>query len=273
MIQIARSFVRAAGLSGIISPWLQRWENWKLSNYGALKMERLSPEAAQVENCAGARFTVGPPAHFAEMACSRHELPTMVACANICADLLKGGVAWDVGGNAGFYGAFLSQLVGPSGKVYGFEPVPDTFKLMCANLREAQCANVTPMNLALSDVDGAMPMSVDPADNTISSLELRVADSSVEVRVATGDRLVESGECEVPVMLKIDIEGHELKALKGMSGVLARSECRAVLCEIHFAILAAGGEPAPAFEAKKLLRAAGFKHCSFISRSHLMATK
>ena len=216
---------------------------------------------------------IGPPSHFAQMACSRHELPTLVACLNICADILKGEVAWDVGGNAGFYGALLGKLVGPSGKVYGFEPVPGTFDLMCENLRTAQSTNVIPMNMGLSDHDAVMPMSFDPANSTVSSLEVSAGAMTTDVRVATGDRLVESGECAPPVMLKIDIEGHELKALKGMQKLLSRNECRAVLCEIHFAILASKGENAAAGKAKRILFEAGFRHCRFISRSHLMATK
>ena len=273
MLNNFRSLIRTTGLTRIISPWLSSWEQSRLFSFGKLEPVRTSPATAEIRYGTGQTVSIGPPPHFAYMACSRHEVPTLVAILNICGDLLQGGVAWDVGGNAGFYSALLSTLVGPSGRVYGFEPLPATFDLMCANLETARCVNVTPLNIALSDHDGQMAMSFDPADNTVSSLEVRSGSMQTEVRVASGDTLVKSGECQIPVMLKLDIEGHELKALSGMREVLASVECRAVLCEIHFAILASKGQTAPAREAKKLLQAAGFKDCRFISRSHLLATK
>lgn len=273
MIQKLRSFVRNTGLSRVISPWVSRWENWKLAKFGKLDTARLSSGTAQIFYGDGKSLQMGPPSHYADMSCSRHELPTLVAFLNICSGFLDGKVAWDVGGNAGFYGTLLSKLVGASGKVYGFEPVPDTFKLMCANQQTAQCANITPMNIALSDHDGVMPMSFNPSYNAVSSLEVSAGDATIDVRVASGDHLVESGECQVPAMVKMDIEGHELKALQGMRKTLAQPGCRAIVCEIHFSILASRGEADAAGKAKKILQEAGFKYCRFISRSHLMATK
>ena len=273
MIQKLRSLVRKVGLARLISPWVSRWENWKLSRFGKLETVRLSPDTARISYGDGKSLQMGPPSHYADMSCSRHELPTLVAFLNVCSGFLDGKVAWDVGGNMGFYGALLSRLVGPSGKVFGFEPVPDTFKLMCANQQAAHCSNVMPMNIALSEHDGVMPMSFDPTYNAVSSLEVSAGDAKIDVRVASGDRLVESGECEVPVMVKMDIEGHELKALQGMKKTLGRTECRAIVCEIHFSILASRGESDPVGKAKRLLKEAGFKYCRFISRSHLLATK
>lgn len=189
------------------------------------------------------------------------------------APVIQGGVVWDVGGNAGFYSALLSKIAGSEGLVYAFEPVPVTFDSMCANLKSATAFGVVPMNLALSDQDGTLPISFDPASDTTSSLEKNTGASFVEVRVAAGDSLVTSGECQPPTMLKMDIEGHELKALEGMKKLLARPECRAVLCEVHFSILAASGENQAGAKAKKILSDAGFDTVTFISRSHLMATK
>jgi FkbM family methyltransferase len=273
MFRKVRSFIQNVGLARVVSPWVSRWEDWKLAKFGEFQPERVSAEMARIKYGSGETFSMGPPTHFADMACSRHELPTLVACLNICAGILRGAVAWDVGGNAGFYSAVMGHLTGVSGKVYAFEPVPSTFAFMCENLRTAACTNVTPVNLALSDQDGQLPISFDPSDNQVSSLEVKAGDRSADVRVARGDRLVESGECEAPAMVKMDIEGHELKALRGMTGILSRPECRAVVCEIHFGIMRSTGESAPAAKAKRLLREAGFKHCGFISRSHLMATK
>src|SRR5262245_49641407 len=57
----------------------------------------------------------------------------------------------DVGANVGHYTARLSRLIGESGRVLAFEPVPRTFELLAANTRHFSHANVTLMNVALSD--------------------------------------------------------------------------------------------------------------------------
>jgi FkbM family methyltransferase len=273
MIDRLRSLLRATGLNSRLSPLLAKLEDRRLAQYGRLVQRSASAETSELVSASGAAFRLGPPQHYAEMAVSRHELPTLVACLNVFAPVIKGGVVWDVGGNAGFYSALISQVAGPRGRVYAFEPVPSTFQNMCANLRAAGVENVSPLNLALSDRDGVLPISFDPSSDTTSSLEKTSGAACVEVRVASGDSLVSFGECEPPVMLKMDIEGHELKALEGMKKLLARPECRAVLCEVHFSILAAGGEHQASARARGMLAEAGFDRLTFISRSHLMATK
>lgn len=274
MIDRLRSLLRTTGLTNRLSPLLAKLEDRRLAQYGRLVQRSASAETSELVSASGAVFRLGPPQHYAEMAVSRHELPTLVACLNVFAPVIEGGVVWDVGGNAGFYSALTSQLAGPRGRVYAFEPVPSTFENMCANLKTAAALNVTPKNLALSDREGSLQISINPADDTVSSLEMGIpGGETAEVRVSSGDSLVGSGECEPPVMLKMDIEGHELKALAGMKKLLARPECRAVLCEVHFSILAAGGEHQASARARGMLAEAGFDRLTFISRSHLMATK
>jgi FkbM family methyltransferase len=273
MIDHIRSIIRKAGLTSFVSPILARIEDWQLGQYGRLTQKRVSATSSEITSCHGKSFRLGPPTHFAQMMLSRHELPTLVACVNVFEPMLKGGVAWDVGGNAGFYAALLSKIAGEKGHVYAFEPVSSTYDTMCSNLNEANSENISAMNLGLSDCDGDLPISFDPASDTTSSLENTNNANCINVRVATGNTLVSSGICNSPNIIKMDIEGHELKALNGMKNVLANPECRALLCEVHFSILAAGGENHARSKAKKLLHDAGFDRITFISRSHLMATK
>lgn len=273
MIDFIRSVVRSAGLANRLSPLLARYEQWRLTRFGKLEQRSLSEEVSELVSVSSGVFRAGPPVHFAEMAVSVHELPSLVAGLNICAPVMREGIVWDVGGNAGFYSYLFGLIAGPKGRVFAFEPVPTTFQTMCANLKVAGAQNVTPLNLALSDQCGVLPISFDPNSDTTSSLENTQGLSCVDVRVATGDNLVETGECLQPTMLKIDIEGHELKALAGMRHVLAQPQCRAVICEIHFSILAKHGERRPGVMARRMLKDAGFDRVIFISRSHLVATK
>jgi len=64
-----------------------------------------------------------------------------------------------------------------------------------------------------------------------------------------------------------------MKALAGMSQVLAHPDCRALLCEIHFGILRDIGERHVTERLNCLLGKAGFRSTRWVSRSHLLALK
>jgi hypothetical protein len=92
------------------------------------------------------------------------------------------------------------------------------------------------------------------------------------VRITTGDALVESEEVLAPDVLKIDVEGFEEEVLRGLTGQLAHTRCRAVFCEVHFGILDARGERHAPSRIVELLRKQGF-HTRWIDPSHLSAIR
>ena len=53
-----------------------------------------------------------------------------------------GDVVWDVGAHAGLSAYHLAQMVGPSGKVYAFEPDAINYEFMVRNIETHQLANV-----------------------------------------------------------------------------------------------------------------------------------
>jgi len=53
-----------------------------------------------------------------------------------------GDVVWDAGAHAGASSYFLAQLVGPSGKVYAFEPDDDNFEYLLRNIEMHHLTNV-----------------------------------------------------------------------------------------------------------------------------------
>ena len=73
-------------------------------------------------------------------------------------------------------------------------------------------------------------------------------------------------------MLKIDVEGFEEDVIKGLGGALARPECRAVLIEVHFAILEERGERHAPARMQRFLRERGF-HVEWTDASHLAARR
>jgi FkbM family methyltransferase len=112
----------------------------------------------------------------------------------------------DVGANAGYFSLLASKCVGPTGRVWAFEPVPITRQELKTNLRLNNAGNV----------------SVGPADHrgTSSLRALQDASETITVQTARLDDLLPA-EQKVNV-IKIDIEAAEQMALEGMRGRLER---------------------------------------------------
>jgi FkbM family methyltransferase len=141
-------------------------------------------------------------------------------------------VIWDIGANAGLY----SVLFGKCAKiVHAFEPEPINADRLQENAHLNDVwENIFIHNIALSNESGTTNMVISEADKPIrpsSRLEEYISQDSNEqveqVEVKKGDNI----DVDSPDILKIDVEGHELKVLKGLKQRL--SGCRLVFIEIH----------------------------------------
>jgi FkbM family methyltransferase len=126
--------------------------------------------------------------------------------------LRPGEWAIDVGANVGHYTLRMAEIVGDAGRVIAFEPIPDTFKLLCANVRKG---NVTFINAAASASSSMANMSV-PHGNAY-----RAAIGSGNIRVLC----LCIDELNLPArvaLLKVDAEGHDAEVLKGAERTILR---------------------------------------------------
>ena len=136
--------------------------------------------------------------------------------------LRPGDWALDIGANVGHYTLKLSDLVGPLGRVIAIEPVPETFSLLSANARLFPHANVSLLNLAASDQMGLVNMELPNfADGPTNYYEARLTAGSGGLTVLSVD--VDALPLPHAIrVVKIDVEGHELAALRGMTKLLQR---------------------------------------------------
>lgn len=132
-----------------------------------------------------------------------------------------GRAAVDVGANEGLFAGRLGQLCP---RVHCFEPIP----WMAADLRAKLRANVTVHEAAVSDADGTAELRI-PYDasvqmhgtSTISTDNPLEGASRVEIVRCRMVRL--DSEIKEPVgFIKVDVEGHELAALRGAAALIAR---------------------------------------------------
>jgi FkbM family methyltransferase len=117
----------------------------------------------------------------------------------------------DAGANVGLFTMLLSRLVGPTGFVHAFEPHPDTAARLDRNVALNRTTNVLVHEMALWDtrLDLTLYTCFEPG-----LASLRPYDGwtgSRTVRTERLDRILN----HAPRLIKMDIEGSELTALKG----------------------------------------------------------
>jgi FkbM family methyltransferase len=125
----------------------------------------------------------------------------------------------DVGANIGYFTTLFSCLVGPAGHVLAFEPDPTNFALLKKNCEANGCNNVRLENCALSDKDGSAKLHLSEVNR--GDHRMITSDSerkAIEVPIVRlDDFLKESNKFD---FLKMDIQGHEFHAIKGMGKLL-----------------------------------------------------
>jgi FkbM family methyltransferase len=131
--------------------------------------------------------------------------------------LQEGGVFVDVGANVGYFTRIASRLVGTTGSVLAFEPMPAALKLL--RLNSADLANVTILPLALSDKKGIATFYVRKKGDTSSLMHDDLA-KTVQVDVTTLDEAL--AHCRRIDVVKIDVEGNEIEVLRGGRGTISR---------------------------------------------------
>ena len=98
-----------------------------------------------------------------------------------------GDTILDIGANIGYYSLLFANLVGSEGKIYAFEPDPESFRLLEKNIRENSYETIIPYQKAVSNENAEITLYLDKfnnLDHTIfKSSEHRNAVSILAVRL------------------------------------------------------------------------------------------
>lgn len=136
-----------------------------------------------------------------------------------------GAVVADIGANFGAYTKILSEYAGAEGKVFSFEPIPDTFAALENNIVKNQYTQTSAFNLGLSDEAGMVNMVIpDYAHGGQNFYEARIDRNSqkgVSIKTVTVDEFLLPQVSRMDFM-KIDVEGHEPEVLKGSIQLLKK---------------------------------------------------
>ena len=135
----------------------------------------------------------------------------------------------DVGVHFGFFSLLASAIVGGKGRVYSFEPTPETYSVLLKNTKEK--TNIITNNIALFSSKTILPFNNYglrySAYNSFSQARLddnilkKVVPQRITVNTITLDEYTENNNIKLD-FVKIDAESAEYEILKGMKKILSK---------------------------------------------------
>jgi FkbM family methyltransferase len=152
---------------------------------------------------------------------------------DILSSINSSDVFFDIGANFGRYTCTIGKI--HSGiSITAFEPNPKTAHILKYNISENDIGNSNVYEFAASDFEGRIDLVLDEGLER-ARLKSSDSDSSAEVSVEAVrvDHFIKANNLAKPSVVKIDVEGAELRAIRGMRQLLRRPECRLVYCEVH----------------------------------------
>lgn len=137
--------------------------------------------------------------------------------------LTPGDLVVDVGAHTGYYTLLASRLVGPAGRVVAIEPSPAFHQALTGNLEANGCGNVRTINAAVSDRPERLTFYLERATNLggTTAVRPRTVEASFEADAAPLPTLLAAGELAAARLIKIDVEGGEAAAVRGLAPVLS----------------------------------------------------
>ena len=140
-----------------------------------------------------------------------------------------GDTVFDMGAYCGVSTYLFSKCVGPSGRVFAFEPDPTSYSLLQKNIARHQLDNVFTLPLAIAgETSTAAFSSEGTMGSTLKRHSSRVTLGSIETvkTISLADACAEYG---VPAFAKIDIEGSEVEMLLASERFLRENDIQFAL--------------------------------------------
>ena len=160
----------------------------------------------------GSRMFIPPEGRQRDLILDCYE-PGVSACLR---RLLRPGMVFcDVGANIGVFTLMAAHQVGPQGRVFSFEPVPENFAVLRRNVEANHHANIVciPKAVAQHNGNSRLFLSRFCGSHSLVSEPIEYRGEFLEVETVRLDSVPSLDRIDV---LKIDVEGAELEVLEGL---------------------------------------------------------
>jgi FkbM family methyltransferase len=148
----------------------------------------------------------------------------------------KNDIVIDAGAWIGDFSAYAASK---DAMAYAFEPVSDTFHLLCktASLNNTNDGKhkIYPIRKGLGSSESEMDIFIDKNNSGANSIldEKKQGDINEKISITTLDRFVEENKLERVDFIKADIEGAERDMLRGATNVLKTFAPKLAICTYH----------------------------------------
>ena len=136
----------------------------------------------------------------------------------------------DIGGGYGFFACVGADLVGPSGKVYVFEPDPTSLSFIYDRIKAGGYKNIEVVEKAAWFEDTVLELHIcaeNRGENSVFGSPVHCETVSVPA-LAVDNALPEGQRVQY---VKIDVQGAEFQVLQGLGETLKRSPGVCLVCE------------------------------------------
>ncbi|MHB1108007.1 MAG: FkbM family methyltransferase [Lutibacter sp.] len=137
----------------------------------------------------------------------------------------KSLIIFDVGGNVGNYSKALSDFFNSKATIHSFEPSLKTYEIFLETTKNIK--QIIPNNFGFSDIENYQLLYTNKEGSGLASIYQRKLehfgismDKSEEIKLFTIDGYCQINHIDRIHFLKLDIEGHELKALNGAAQMI-----------------------------------------------------
>ena len=148
--------------------------------------------------------------------------------------LLPTEIFYDIGSSVGALSITAAMKL-TARQVISFEPDPENVESLKNNFLLNKLSNYKIIPCAVGDTEGELELFTEGSQGFSPSLrQVNGIQTSIKTKIVTIDGLLKKREVPSPNVVKIDIEGAELMALKGMSQLLSSPDRpRMIVLEIH----------------------------------------
>jgi len=188
--------------------------------------------------------------------------------------LCPGMVVIEGGANRGVTAVAIAKAVGETGHVHAFEPVPEYFGVLKANIARNGIANISAHNLALSDLTGPLTFYKHGEGSGVTSVQDA---EKIQAEAITLSDFISAHHMPKVDFINLDCEGSELLIFRNARAML-KQQCPPIFCEVHrqymqalghsigdvVSFLSELGYNVKPIQVEDLSRPSDFDHCSHV---------
>lgn len=133
-----------------------------------------------------------------------------------CAKLLKeGDVFYDIGANAGIYSLDIAKSFNDKVTVHSFEAIPSLVNSIRLSIALNSFTRLQVHESLLGDEEGIVDLYIPDQSINASLISPHKRSKIINCKMTTLDRFIEENKLSLPTVIKIDVEGAEMKVFAG----------------------------------------------------------